>query len=207
MKKTTTPFFATILLLWNTVAPAQEFRAVPPAEQPNAAEVAYFGGKNPNLPVDTISDTATIQLVKNFLNDLTSGQFEAAHRRLAGGFVAYGPGYNDKLETDNLLDQWDHDGQLFADQHLTIVTSSVTTVATGDNRSRWVYLNVVWTATERSGLGKPVRIPFHQLAQVNNGLIERTYTSYGNDQIFYELGFPIYANGPAHWSSAAMKKQ
>ena len=189
------------------MAPAQDFRAVPPAEQPNAAEVAYFSGKNPNMPVDTISDAAAIQLVTGFLNDLTSGQFEAAHRRLAGGFVAYGPGYNDKLETDNLLDQWDHDGQLFANQRLTVESTSVTTVTTGDNRGRWVYLNVVWTATERSGAGKPVRIPFHQLARVNNSLIERTYTSYGNDQIFYDLGFPIYANGPTHWSPVANKKR
>ena len=103
MKTTTTPFYLVygfVLLLWNTVAPAQDFRAVPPAEQPNAAELAYLGGKNPNLPVDTISDTAAIQLVTAFLNDLTNGQFEAAHRRLAREFVAYGPGYNDKLEID-----------------------------------------------------------------------------------------------------------
>ena len=210
METTTTPFslvYGLVLLLWNTVAPAQDFRAVPPAEQPNAAEAAYFGGKNPNLSVGTISDTAAIQLVTAFLNDLTNGQFEAAHRRLAGGFVAYGPGYNDKLGTDNLLDQWAHDGQLFADQRLTIDAGSVTTVTNGDNRGRWVYLNVVWTAIERSGAGKPVRIPFHQLARVNNGLIERTYTSYGNDQIFYALGFPIYANGPTHWSPVANKKR
>ena len=183
----TIPLLSIILLLGlaQSTALAQDFQAVQPAQRPNAAELAYFGSKHPNAPLNS-NDTDNIQLVSDFLNDLISGQFEAAHRRLAGGFVAYGPGYNDKLETDNLLGQWDDDGQLFADQHLTVVSTSVMTVAAGDNRGTWVYLNVVWSATERSGQGRLFRIPFHQLARVNNGLIERTYTSYGNDQIFYD---------------------
>jgi ketosteroid isomerase-like protein len=194
----TIPLLFAALLLGVTQPPvqAQDFQAVPPAQRPNAAELAYFGSKHPNAPLS--SDTANIRLVSDFLNDLISGQFEAAHRRLAGGFVAYGPGYNDKLETDNLLDQWDYDGNMFADQHLTVVRTSSMTVAAGDNRGTWVYLNVVWSATERSGQGRPVRIPFHQLARVNNGLIERTYTSYGNDQLFYDLGFPLYTDGPTN---------
>lgn len=36
---------ALILLLRSGVGLTQDFRALPPAEQPNAAELAYFGGK------------------------------------------------------------------------------------------------------------------------------------------------------------------
>lgn len=39
-------------------AQAQDFRALPPSEQPNAAELAYFGGKNPNSPGNN-ADAAT----------------------------------------------------------------------------------------------------------------------------------------------------
>ena len=193
-----TNLLTTLLLCSALTMQAQDFRAVPPAEQPNAAELAYFGGHYPNLSVATASDAGDIQLVTSFLNDLTDGQFETAHRRMAEGFMAYGPGYNDKLETNDLLDQWERDGQLFADQQLIVESASVTTVATGNNRGRWVYLKVIWSATERSGQRKPVRIPFHQLARVNNGLIERTCTSYGNEQLFYDLGFPLYFTGPGN---------
>ena len=170
---------------------------MPPAQQPNAAELAYLGSNPPNPVRDGKADKEAIALVTDFLTDLISGQFEAAHQRMAEGFVACGPGYNDKLETDNLLNQWERDGRLFADQHLTVESSSVTTVATGENRGTWVYLKMVWSATERSKPGKPVRIPFHQVARVGNGRIERTYTSYGNDQLFYDgpatrLGFALY---------------
>ena len=192
MKTNLLPLLPTLLIV--TSVSAQEFRAVLPSEQPNAAELAYFNGRNPNLPVIDVSDSACVRLVTSFLHDLANGQLEAAHHRLAGGFAAYGPGYHDKLGTDDLLAQWDRDGQLFADQHLTVEASSVTTVATGDNRGTWVYLNVIWSATERSGSGKPVRILFHQLAKVGNGLIERTYTSYGNDQLFYDLGIALYTS-------------
>lgn len=185
------------LLLVAFTATAQDFRAVPPAEQPNAAELAYFGSENPNVVQKKQPDKKAITLVVDFLNDLINGQFETAHRRMADGFLAYGPGYDDKLTTNDLLNQWDRNGKLFADQHLTIESASARTVAAGNNRGNWVYLNVIWSATERKGQpGKPIRIPFHQLTRVNNGLIERTYTSYGNDQLFYDLGFPLYA-GPA----------
>ncbi len=194
--KTNRLLCTTLLLLGATfrVVQAQDFRSLPPAQQPNAAELAYLGNAHPNPIRYEQADQAAIALVTDFLNDLTSGQLEAAHKRMAAGFTAYGPGYNDKLETDNLLNQWERDGQLFADQHLTVVSSSVTTVAAGDNRGTWVYLKMVWSATERSVPGKAVRIPFHQLARVNNGQIERTYTSYGNDQLFYDLGFALYTS-------------
>ena len=173
---------------------AQDFRAVPPAEQPNAAELAYFDGKNSNLPVYNLSEAADIQLITSFLNDLTNGQFEAAHRRLAEGFVAYGPGYNDKLETDNLLEQWNRNGQRYANQQLTIESASTTLIPTGNNQGQWVYVKAIWSAVDGRGQGNPVRIPFHQLARVNNGRIERTYTSYGTDQLFYDLGFSLYTS-------------
>lgn len=197
MKTNLFALLTTLLVGTSVLARAQDFRAAPASEQPNAAELAYFSGRNPNLSVIDMPDSACVRLVTSFLHDLTGGQFEAVHQRLAEGFVAYGPGYNDRLETNDLLNQWDRDGTMFADQHLVVESSSVTTVATGNNRGTWVYLNVIWSATERSGLGKPVRIPFHQLARVGNGRIERTYTSYGTDQLFYDLGFPIYANRPS----------
>lgn len=191
-----TPLLSITILLGAALSSvqAQEFRAVPPAEQPNAAELAYFGSKYPYAILEAQQDKEAVSLVTGFLNDLADNQLEAAHRRLADGFVAYGPGYNDKLDTDNLLAQWDRDGKIFADQHLTVAGSSVTTVAAGDNRGTWVYLKVIWSATERRAPGKSVRIPFHQLARVINGYIERTYTSYGNDKLFYDLGFALYTN-------------
>ena len=105
-------YLLTSLLLCSAFSiQAQDFRAVPPSEQPNAAELAYFGGHYPDLFAATASDSDDIQLVTGFLNDLATGQFETAHRRMAEGFMAYGPGYNDKLETNDLLDQWERDGQ------------------------------------------------------------------------------------------------
>ncbi len=189
-----TTLFIILLVSVFATTKAQDFQAVPPDQRPNAAELARFGSKNPNAIPEEQQDKGTIALVTGFLTDLANNRLEAAHNRMAEGFVAYGPGYNDKLETDTLLAQWDHDGKLFTDQHLTVESSSVTTVPTGNNRGTWVYLKMVWSATERSGQGKPVRILFHQLARVNNGLIERTYTSYGNDQIFYDLGNALYAS-------------
>lgn len=180
------------LLLWGTATMAQDFRAVPPPEQPNAAELAYFGGKNSNLSVDSPSDAANIELVNAFLTDLTTGQFETAHNRLAKGFVAYGPGHNDKLEADDLLAQWDRNGRLFTDQHLTFETITPITIADGDNRGQWVYVKGVWSAPKGRGQGGPIRLSFHHVAQVSNNQIKRTYTSYGNDQLFYDLGFPLY---------------
>ena len=175
---------------------AQDFRAVPPAEQPNAAELAYFDGKHASLSIATASDSIDIQLVTGFLNDLADGQFETAHRQLAEGFVACGPGYNDKLETDNLLNQWERTGKLFPDQRLTIETTLTTIVPNGGNRGKWVYVKGVWSATDKAVQGKTICVPFHQLARVSSGRIECTYTSYGTDQLFYDLGFGLYT-GPA----------
>lgn len=183
-----------ILLLRSSGALTQDFRAVPPAEQPNAAELAYFGGKHPNLPVDKADDAANTQLVRDFLTDLATGQFEAARNRLAEGFIAYGPGYNDKLETDDLLSQWDRNGRLFANQQLIFETTRLVNVETGDNRGQWVYVKGVWSAPDGHGQGKPIRIPFHHLARVSNNRIQRAYTSYSNDQLFYDLGIALYAS-------------
>jgi ketosteroid isomerase-like protein len=58
-----------------------------------------------------------------------------------------------------------------------------------------VYVKAVWSAMDGRESGKAVRIPFHQVARVKNGRIERTYTSYGTDQLFYDLGFSLYT-GP-----------
>ena len=190
---------ALILLLRSGIGLTQDFRALPPNEQPNAAELAYFGSKHPNLPVDKADDAANAQLVRDFLTDLTTGQFEAARNRLAEGFVAYGPGYNNKLETDDLLNQWDRNGRLFANQHLTFEIVTPVTVADGDNRGQWVYVKGAWSAPDGRGRGGPIRLSFHHMARVSNNRIQRTYTSYGNDQLFYDrfggpAGFPLYTN-------------
>ena len=175
-----------ILLLGSASAQAQDFRALPPTEQPNAAELAYFGGKHPNLPVDNASDSANSQLVKDFLTNLTTGQFEAARNRLAEGFVACGPGYNDKLGADDLLNQWDRNGRLFISQHLTFETITPVNVLNGDNRGQWVYVKGIWSAPDGRGRGGPIRLSFHHMARVSNNKIQQTYTSYGNDQLFYD---------------------
>ena len=195
LMKTNLLLFTTLLLGGNlSLALAQDFRAVPPAEQPNTAELAYFDGKHPNLPVDEGDDAANTQLVKDFLTNLATGQFKAARNRLAEGFAAYGPGYNDKLETDDLLSQWDRNGRLFTNQHLTFETTRLVNVETGDNRGQWVYVKGIWSAPDGHGQGKPIRIPFHHLARVGNNRIQRAYTSYGNDQLFYDLGIALYAS-------------
>ncbi|WP_461053069.1 nuclear transport factor 2 family protein [Spirosoma arcticum] len=188
---------ALILSLGSALAQAQDFRAVPPAEQPNAAELAYFGGKHPNLPVDKADDAANAQLVSGFLTDLTTGQFEAARNRLAGDFVAYGPGYDDKLGTDDLLNQWDRNGRLFPSQHLTFETITPVNVLDGNNRGQWVYVKGTWSAPDGRERGGPIRLSFHHMARVSNNKIQRTYTSYGNDQLFYDrfggpARFPLY---------------
>lgn len=195
----TTPLLSIIVLLGAVLssAQAQDFRALPPVEQPNAAELAYFGSKNPNAILEQQPDKGAVSLVTGFLNDLADNQLEAAHRRLADGFVAYGPGSDDKLESNDLLKQWERNGQLFTDRHLTIETTSTTVVQNGNNRERWVYVKGVWSATDGRGQGKPIRTPFHQLAKVANDRIQRTYTSYGTDQLFYDLGFALYASPPS----------
>ncbi len=194
MKMTLLPLLTTLLVGASVSAQAQDFRAVPASEQPNAAELSYLGGRNPNLSVINGPDSACVRLVTSFLHDLTDGQLEAAHQRLAGGFVAYGSA--DKLETNDLLTQWDRNGRLFTDQHLTIERTATTTLPTGENRGTWVYVKAVWSAVDGRESGKAVRVPFHQVARVNNGRIERTYTSYGTDQLFYGLGFALYT-GPS----------
>lgn len=188
------------LLLGSALASAQDFRALPPAEQPNAAELSYFGGKHPNLPADKADDAANAQLVRDFLTDLTTGQFETVRNRLAEDFVAYGPGYTDKLETDDLLNQWDRNGRLFANQHLTFDIITPVNILDGDNRGQWVYVKGTWSAPDGRGRGGPIRLSFHQMARVSNNRIQRTYTSYGNDQLFYDrsggpVGFPLYSSG------------
>ena len=189
------------LLAWGTVAQAQDFRALPPAEQPNTTELAYFGGRNPSSPVDNASDAADIQLVRDFLTDLTTGQFEAAHNRLAGGFLAYGPGDNDRLKTDDLLSQWDRNGRLFPGQHLAFETITPVTVTDGDSRGQWVYVKGTWSAPDGRGQGSPIRLSFHHLALVSNNRIQRTYTNYGNGQLFTTTprawpSFPLYLSDP-----------
>lgn len=171
----TTPLLFTTILFWITTSLAQ-------------AQTAQ--------PGSTTATNSDVTLVTGFLDDLSKGQFESAHKRLAVGFEAYGPGYNDKLGTDNLLEQWNRNGQRFANQQLTIETTSTTLVPTGNNQGQWVYVKGIWSAVDGRGQGHPIRIPFHQVARVNNGKIERTYTSYGVDQIFYDLGFSLYA-GPS----------
>lgn len=184
------------LLLTNTAAQAQDFRAVPPAEQPNAAELAYFGGRHPNVPASNVSDTASVRLVVDFLNDLKNGQLEAAHGRLSEGFRAYGPGFADSQPTDDLLQQWDRYGRLFAHQQFAIDTATLTRVPDGDHQVTWVFVKGIWSGQDSRRRGFLIRVPFYTLARLANGLIERTYTSYGRDQLFYDLGLPLYPTGP-----------
>ncbi|MBD2701009.1 hypothetical protein IC229_10215 [Spirosoma sp. BT702] len=193
-----TNLLACLLLCSALSMQAQDFRALPPDQQPNAAELVYFGGNNPNLFVSPISDSAAISLVTCFLNELSSHQLEAAHRRLAEGFVVYGSGYTDKLETHNLnslLNLWERTGKLFTDQHLTIETTATTVVPNGENRGRWVYVKGVWSARDKAVEGKSIRVPFYQLARINHSLIEQILISYGTDQLFYDLGYRLYT-GP-----------
>lgn len=187
-------FLTSVLLLRSGVALTQDFRAVPPAEQPNAAELTYFGGKHPNAIPEIQLDQEAIALVSGFLSDLANNQLEAARNRLAEGFVAHGPGYNDKLKTDDLLSQWDRNGRLFANQQLTLETITPVNVGAGDNQGQWVYVKGIWSAPDGHGQGKPIRISFHHLARVSNNRIQRAYTSYGNDQLFYDLGIALYAS-------------
>ena len=203
-----------ILLLGTALSSAQtqDFRALPPAEQPNAAELAYFGGRNPSSPVDNTTDVDNVRLVRDFLTDLTTGQLEAAHNRLAEGFVAYGPGYTDRLETNDLLSQWDRNGRLFTNQHLIFETITPVTIADGDNRRQWVYVKGVWSAPDGRGQGGPVRLSFYHIAQISNNQIQRTYTSYGNDQLFYDrpaarLGFPLYFGSPTKGDNEVTQKR
>lgn len=177
-------------------ARAQDFRALPPAEQPNAAELAYLDGRNPNFPASNVSDTARVRLVVDFLNDLINAQFEVAHGRIADDFRAYGPGFYDFLETDDLLAQWERNGRLFKDQQLTIETTKLVTVPEGDRRGQWVFVKAVWSAQDNRQPGQLIRTPFYELAHVRDNKIQRTYTSYGNDQLFYDLGFPLYSGSP-----------
>ncbi|RIV27730.1 hypothetical protein DYU11_05365 [Fibrisoma montanum] len=179
-----------------TAIQAQDFRALPPSEQPNAAELAYFGSKYPNLTAENILDSASVRLVTGFLNDIMEGQFEAAHERIANKFRAYGPGLYDFLVADELFTQWEHNGRLFADQQLIIEDKKFVSVLDGDRQGTWVYVKGVWLARDNRYPGKSVRIPFYELAQVRDGKIQKTYTSYGNDQLFYDLGFPLYTTQP-----------
>ena len=196
MKTNLFPAITLLLGVAMSLAQAQDFRALPPTEQPNAAELAYFGGKHPNSPVGNASDADNAQLVRGFLTDLTTGQFEAAHQRMAEDFVAYGPGYNDKLSATDLLSQWDRNGRLFTNQHLAFETITPIMVLDGDNWGRWVYVKGTWSAPDGRDRGGPIRLSFHHMARVSNNKIQQTYTSYGNDQLFYDLGFPLYSSGP-----------
>ncbi|CCH56471.1 hypothetical protein BN8_05810 [Fibrisoma limi BUZ 3] len=179
-----------------TSVQAQDFRALPPLEQPNAAELAYFSGKYPDLTAENILDSASVRLVTGFMNDIMEGQFEAAHERIANNFRAYGPGLYEFLIADELFTQWEHNGRLFADQQFIIEDKKFVSVSDGDRQGTWVFIKAVWSAQDKRYQCKPVRIAFYELAHVRDNKILKTYTSYGNDQLFYDLGFPLYSNRP-----------
>lgn len=189
-------FFTIILSLGSASAQAQDFRALPPAQQPNAAELAYFGGKNPNVPTDDVPDSTNVRLVLALLDNLKNGQFEAAHKQLAGGFRANGPGLTDSQTADDLFRQWERYGQKFANQRFDVETTTAMQIADGVRQGAWVFVRGVWSGQLGRPSGMRIRIPFYTLAHLANGLIERTYTSYGRDQLFYDLGFPLYSSGP-----------
>ena len=185
-----------LLFVAQTALQAQDFRALPLSEQPNTAELAYFGGNYPNLTAENILDSASVRLVTGFLNNIIEGQFEAAHERIANKFHAYGPGLYDFLVADELFTQWEHNGRLFADQQFIIEDKKFVSISDGDRQGTWVYVKGVWSALDKRYQCKPVRIAFYELAHVRDNKILKTYTSYGNDQLFYDLGFPLYTTRP-----------
>ncbi|MGA0557028.1 hypothetical protein ACO2Q8_10280 [Larkinella sp. VNQ87] len=178
-----------------TTTCAQDFRTLPPVEQPGVEETAYFGDQHPGFSSRIVPDSVAVRLVVSFLNDLMEGRFEAARDRIASDFQAFGPGLHDFLVLDELFTQWECNGRLFTSQELSIEDRQVVTVATGERHGQWVFLKAVWSARDKRSQGKAVRIPFFELAQVCDGRIQRTYISYGNDQLFYDFGFSLYSSG------------
>ncbi|NIJ52366.1 ester cyclase [Dyadobacter arcticus] len=155
------------------------------------AELANTGSidQNPRL---TRKDTANTWIVRAYLEELIHGDFKAARDKLANDFKAYGPGFSDFLGTDDLLEQWRRNFLLFTDQKLIYENTRLAKPDKGQNRGQWVYLKAVWSAKDQRDQGKPIQIVFHQLALIVDNKIQQTYTSYGNDQLFFDLGFAIY---------------
>ncbi|GAB3942153.1 hypothetical protein GCM10028805_06330 [Spirosoma harenae] len=154
-------------------------------------------------PTPPDNDTA---LVAAFLNDITSGHYDAARNRMTDDFRAYGPDYDDYVSADNLLQRSERNQYLFTHQKLTIDQLKSVTVTTGERKGKWVFVKGVWSAEDGRQRGNPIRMTFHELFRLSNDKIDRTYISYGNDQIFYDLGFPLYADGPTHLPLATKKK-
>lgn len=194
MKTNLLPLLTTLLIEISVSAQAQDFRAVPPSEQPNAAELAYSSGTNPNVMVINVPDSTCVRLVTSFLHDLANGQLEAAHQRLAEGFVAYGPSLTDSKTADDLFRQWELYGQKFANQRFDIETATAMQIADGVRQGVWVFVRGVWSGQLGRPSGMRIRIPFYTLAHLVNGLIERTHTIYGTDQLFYDR-----SGGPARF--------
>lgn len=181
-----------MLLYSATTALAQDFQAVPPSEQPYTAQLAYLSGRYPEYLEANAARSADVRTVIRFLNNLKDGQLEAAHQQLAEGYMAVGPGYADARDASSLLQLWDHNGQTYLNQQVEIERAIPSVVTSGERQGDWVFVKAIWSGQVARPQGVRIKVPFFSLFRLKNGQIVHSYTSYGSDRIFYDLGFPLY---------------
>ncbi|GAA4466800.1 hypothetical protein GCM10023189_49460 [Nibrella saemangeumensis] len=185
--------FLSVLLLYNTTAFGQDLPSASLSANPTLTALPSVTRTYPHASLNSQPAKDAISMVSDFLTNLVKGNYEAARQPLAEGFRVYHPGFEQYLETDNLIGQWNRTKDLFTNQQITIETSKVTTIDKGNRQGQWVFMKVIWSAQDNRQGGKVIQMPYYELAHIVNDKIQRTYVSYGNDQLFYDLGFPIYA--------------
>lgn len=153
------PLFISLLILSAFVL------VLPAYAQDEEAEATSWSQEDMMNPTYA-EDTAVL---RTYLEALVAGDFDAARATMADDMTMYGPAADESETPDEVIQRWTQTQADFSSMGVEFVTHSWV-VPSGDLEGRWVGAWGTWTGTHAAS-EKEMRVPFHFVAQVENGKI------------------------------------
>jgi len=143
------------------------------AQSTTDSKMSYkeMGSENPDAQAD-------IQIVGDFVNELTLGNLDKAKALLAYSYKGYGPSPIDSTNTELTISSWEKNYKLQSNRKVNFVEETFR-VKSGDLIGDWVSLWGDYSFTQN---GKEIKFPFQYTAHVTNGKID-------TDRIYYDKSY------------------
>jgi hypothetical protein len=131
----------------------------------------------------TISNHADAQVLSDYVNALTAGDFSKASSLLGPKFMSHGPSAADSSNAEKEIQAWKTNHDLFKDIKLLSKVQSAFTSA-GFPKGDWAFMWGNYSMTFKA-TNKTVVFPFHVSARIEKGKIVASY-GYWNSVPFIE---------------------
>jgi ketosteroid isomerase-like protein len=137
----------------------------------------------------TISDSADVnaELLSDYNEALTAGNYDTLRTLLADNFKSYGPIAADSANADSLIKQWEGTHRDYSNLKILEANPLSFTSSNDKTKGDWTCIWGRYSATHK-GTGKTVNFPFHLIGKVENGKLRFTATYWDKFQFIGPTG-------------------